>query len=141
MQAAGRNGSHLWRSLHLNPDVDAASAVAQQTGTIIHTVYVPGTGPWHRSYWTALSGQNDMSRLSAKTSGESYYLGLGNPVSLSPYLNRLEKVLNNQYLLSFAATPGKKPGLQAVSLNTELAGVRLAAPDAVWVPSQLEASN
>lgn len=138
---AGRNGGHLWRSLHLNPDVDAASVVAQRTGTIIHTIYVPGTGPWHGSYWTALSGQNDMTRLSAKTSGESSYLGLGNPVSLSSYFNRLEKVLDNQYLLSFAATPGKRPGLQTVSLNTELAGVRLAAPDAVWVPGQLEARN
>ncbi|HEX4068338.1 MAG TPA: hypothetical protein VHZ09_20120 [Acidobacteriaceae bacterium] len=136
---AGRNGQHLWRGLHLNPDADTASLAAQRTGTIIHTIYVPGNGRWHRSYWTATSGQNDMTRLSAKTGGETYYLGLGYPVSLSPYLNRLDKVLSNQYLLSFSATPGKKPGLQAVRLNTELAGVRLAAPDAVWVAGQQEA--
>jgi hypothetical protein len=36
-------------------------------------------------------------------------------------------------LLSFSAKPGKKAGLQYVSLNTEVAGVDFAAPDAVWV--------
>jgi hypothetical protein len=136
---AGRNGRHLWQGLHLNPDADTASLVAQRTGTLIHTIYAPGIGRWHRSYWTATSGQNDMTRLSAKTGGESCYLGLGNPVSLVPCLNRLDKVLDNQYLLSFSATPGRKPGLQMVRLNTELAGVQLAAPDAVWVPGQQEA--
>jgi hypothetical protein len=45
----------------------------------------------------------------------------------------LQKILDNQYLLSFCAKPGKKAGLQYVSLNTELAGVEFAAPDAVWV--------
>ena len=138
---AGRNGRHLWQGLHLNPDVDSASSVAQRTGTVIHTIYVPGAGRWHRSYWTATSGQNDMTRLSAKTGGEAYYLGLADPVSLAPYLNRLDKALSNQYLLSFSATSGKKPGLQAVRLNTELAGVRLAAPEAVWVPGEQQARN
>jgi len=136
---AGRNGHPLWRGLHLNPDADTASVVAQRTGTIIYTIYVPGTGRRYLKHWTELSGQSDMTRVSEKTGGEAYYLGLGNPVSLAPYLNRLNKVLGNQYLLTFAATPGKKPGLQAVRLNTELAGVRLAAPDAVWVPGQQEA--
>ncbi|HEX3659911.1 MAG TPA: hypothetical protein VHU89_00670 [Acidobacteriaceae bacterium] len=138
---AGRNGRHHWRGLHLNPDADMASQVAQRTGTMVHTIYVPGTGRWHRSYWTATSGQSDMSRVSAKTGGESYYLGLGSPVSLSPYLNRLQKVLNHQYRLSFAANAGKKPSLQTVRLNTELAGVRLAAPEAVWIPGQQQARN
>jgi hypothetical protein len=138
---SGRNANPGWRGLHLNPDVDTASSVAQRTGTIVHTIYMPGNGRWHRNHWTAMSGQSDMTRLSAKTGGESYYLGLGNPVSLSPYLNRLEKVLDNQYLLSFSAAPGKKPSLQSVNLNTELPGVRLAAADAVWVPGPEDARN
>lgn len=138
---AGRNGNHLFRSLYPNPDADAASLAAQRTGTIIHTIYVPGAGRWRRSYWTATSGQADMTRVAEKTGGEAYYLGLGAPASLSPYFQRLEKVLNNQYLLSFSATPGRKPGLQIVRLNTELAGVRLAAPDAVWVPAEEEARD
>lgn len=122
------------RGLHTNPDADTASVVAQKSGTIVHTLYAPGVGPWRRNYWEASSGQMDMSRLSAKTGGKSFYLGLQSQVSFAPYLNDLEKVLDNQYLLSFTATPGKKPTMQQVSLNTEVAGVSLAAPDAVWVP-------
>ena len=76
----------------------------------------------------------DMSRLSNKTGGKSFYLGLQSPVSFAPYLNDLQKALDNQYLLSFAAAPGKKPTMQPLSLNTEIAGVSLAAQDAVWVP-------
>ena len=76
-----------------------------------------------------------MSQLSESTGGESFSLGVQSPVSLQPYLNKLQTVLRNQYLLSFAAIPGSKPELQTVKLKTEVAGVELAAPDAVWVPA------
>jgi hypothetical protein len=125
---------HWRRGLHTNPDADTAGAVAQKSGTIIHTLYTPGVGPWRRNYWEASSAQMDITRLSSKTGGKSFYLGLQSPVSFALYLNDLQKALDNQYLLSFAATPGKKPAMQQVSLNTEIAGVSLAAQDAVWVP-------
>lgn len=128
--------SYERRGLTTNPDVDSASMVAQRTGTIIHTIYTPGAGRLHRNYWVATSGQIDMSRLSQKSGGSSFYLGLQSPVSFAPYLSELQRTLDNQYLLSFAATPGKKSGLQNVSLSTELAGVQLTAHDAVWVPGK-----
>jgi len=125
---------HWSRGLHTNPDVESASRVAQRTGTIIHTIYYPGAGPWRNNYWQASSGQMDMARLSSKTGGQSFYLGLQAPVSFAPWLNNLQRTLDNQYLLSFAANPGKKPALQAVRLDTEVAGVNLATQEAVWVP-------
>jgi hypothetical protein len=127
------------RSLTLNSDVDSASAVAQRTGTIIHTIYTPGTGRSHRNYWQATSGQMDMARLSDQTGGESFYLGLQGPVSFSPYLDQLQKILDNQYLLSFSAVPEKKPGLQRVKVSTPIAGVELSSHDAVWVPASRQA--
>jgi hypothetical protein len=129
-----RRHTYSRHGLTTNPDVDTASSVAQRTGTIIHTIYTPGVGRWHRNYLTATSGQMDMARLSGNTGGEAFYLGLQNPVSFAPYLNELQRVLDNQYLLSFSATPGKKSGLQNVTLSTEVPGVRLAAHNAVWVP-------
>jgi hypothetical protein len=122
-----------WPGLNTPPDVDSAGEVAMQTGTMIHTIYVPGVGRLHRNYWEATNGQLGIAKLSDMTGGESYYLGLQRPVSLAPYLDDLQKVLDNQYLLSFSAKSGKKAGLQYVSLNTEVAGVDFAAPDAVWV--------
>jgi hypothetical protein len=123
-----------WPGLMTSPDVDSASAVAQRTGTIIHTIYAPGVGRLHRNYWEANNGQMGMSKLSDVSGGESFFLGLQNPVSFAPYLNDLKKILDNQYLLKFAAKPDKKAALQYVKLSTELAGVELAAADAVWVP-------
>lgn len=123
-----------WRGLSISPDVDTASEVAMRTGTIIYTIYAPGVGRIHRNYWEATNGQMGISKLSDVTGGESYYLGLQTPVSLKPYLDRIQNALGSQYLLSFSAEPGKKAGLQSVSISTEVAGVELAAADAVWAP-------
>jgi hypothetical protein len=130
-----RRHTYPRHGLWTNPDVETAGAVAQRTGTTIHTIYTPGVSRWHRNYFTATSGQMDMARLSSQTGGETFYLGLQSPVSFAPYLDKLQRAFDNQYLLSFAATPEKKSGLQNVTLSTEVPGVHLAAHNAVWVPA------
>jgi hypothetical protein len=124
-----------WSGLYNNPDVDSASAVAMRTGTIIHTIYAPGSGRLHRNYWEATNGQMGIAKLSDITGGESFFLGLESAVSFQPYLNDLQKALDNRYWLSFSVKPSAKPGLQYVTLSTEVAGVEFSAPDAVWVPA------
>ena len=126
-------GGPRWPGLYINPDVDSAAAAAQRTGIIIHTIYTPGTGRIHRNFFEAENGQLGISKLSDVTGGQSYFLGLENPVSFKPYLDDLQKILDNQYLVKFAVKPGKKSGLQYVSFSTEIAGVEFLAPDAVWV--------
>jgi len=76
-----------------------------------------------------------IAKLADVTGGESFFLGLQSPVSFKPYLDDLQKVLDNRYWLSFSAKPGSKAGLQYVKLSTEVAGVEFSAPDAVWVPA------
>ena len=120
----------------LNPDVDNAADVAQRTGTMIHTIYSPGVGHWHRNFWAATNGQNGIAKLSDITDGESFFLDWQSPVSFAPYLNQLQNIFDNQYLLTFSAQPGKKAGLQYVSISTKVAGVDLDAADAVWVPAK-----
>lgn len=119
----------------LNPDVDTAGDAAQKAGVIIHSIYFPGVGHWYRNFWEKTSGQNGLAKLSDMTGGESFFLGTQTPVTLAPYLDSVQKILDNQYLLSFSAQPSKKAGLKYVSVSTELAGVDFAAPDAVWVPA------
>jgi hypothetical protein len=123
------------RSLVVYPDVDTASTVAQRTGTIIYTIYSPGVGRRHRSYWEANSGQIGISKLSEDTGGESYFLGLQAPVSFRPYLDSIQKTLGNQYILGFLPKSVKKAGLQSVQISTEVAGVEFSAADSVWVPA------
>lgn len=119
----------------INPDVDTASSVAQRTGTVIYTIYSPGVGHWHRNFWRANNGQIGISKLSEETGGESYYLGFQSPVSFKPYLDGVQKMINNQYILGFLAKPKKKAGLQGVQISTEVPGVDFSAADSVWVPA------
>jgi len=124
-----------WRGLSIIPDVDSAAELAMRTGTIIHTIYAPGAGRLSRNYWAATNGQMGIAKLSDVSGGESFFLGLQMPVSFAPYLDKLQKILDNQYLLSFSAQPGKKGQLQNVTISTEVAGVEFASADAVWVPA------
>jgi len=131
----GRERHHPgWHRGYTNDaDADTATAVAQRTGTNIFSIYTPGSVRIHRGYWAGMNGQMNMTRLSDSTGGAAFYLGLHSPVSIRSYLDQLQSMLDNQYLLSFSAKPGKKSGLQSINLSTEVAGVDLAAHDAVWV--------
>lgn len=132
----GRGHGHFlnWRmGYRQDPDVDTASAVAQRTGTNIFAIYTPGSTLFRLSQRDLMNGQMNMSGLADRTGGASFYLGLHSPVTIQPYLGELQRVFNNQYLLSFSAQAGKKAGLRSISLSTEVAGVDLASHDAIWV--------
>jgi hypothetical protein len=123
------------RRFHIQPSVDSASDVALKTGTIIHTIYTPAVGRSRHNYWEATNGQMGMAKLSNATGGESFFLGLQSAVSFKPYLDQLQTLLDNQYLLTVSVKAGKKAELKNVAINTEVAGVKLAAADAVLVPA------
>jgi hypothetical protein len=120
----------------MSPDVGAASTVAQRTGTIIHSIYTRGVGWRGSNFWEVKNAQNAMATLADETGGESFFLGIGEPVSFRPYLDRLQTSLDNRYRLEFNAVPGKKPGLQYVKLSTEVAGIELDSADSVWVAAR-----
>lgn len=129
-------GGPRYRGLSfITPDVDSASRVAQRTGTIIHTIFTRGVGRLGSNFWEITNGQNGIAKLSDETGGWSFYLGTQNSVSFKPYLDDLQSILDNQYLMDFQALPGKKAGLQYVRLSTEVAGVELDSAGSVWVPS------
>lgn len=120
-------------SVMTNPDVDTASNLAQRTGTMIHTIFARGVGRRGSNFWEINTGQMGIARLSDQTGGESFYLGMQNAVSFKPYLDDIQRALDNQYRLEFEAVPTKKSGLQSVNLSAEVAGVELDSADSVWV--------
>lgn len=120
---------------YISPDVDSASRAVQRAGVIVHTIYAPGVGRAGHNYFELTNGQNQISKLSEETGGESFFLGTQQPVSFQPYLDRIQTVLNSQYFLVFGARPGKKAGLQRVGLSTEVPNVELVSADNVWVPA------
>jgi hypothetical protein len=121
---------------NVSPDVSSASAVAQRTGTIIHGIYTPGVGRRASNFWEVANGQNAMAKLADATGGESFFLGMREPVSFQPHLNRLQASFGNRYRLEFNAVQGNKPGLQPVKLTTEIAGIELDSADSVWVAAR-----
>ena len=119
----------------ISVDADTASRASQQYGVIVHGIYSPGIGRLGRNYWEAELGQSGVAKIADETGGEYFALGTQTPVSFKPYLDRLQRILNNQYFLVFEANPGKKDALQRVRISTELANVEIAAADNVWVPA------
>jgi hypothetical protein len=117
----------------MSPDVNSASEISQRYNVIVSSLYAVGVGRVARSSWDLQLGLSGLSKLADETGGECFSLGTSNAVSFEPYLDRLQKIFDNQYYLVFLATPGKKPGLQRVKIATEVSNVEIAAPDNVWV--------
>src|SRR5215472_3476589 len=119
----------------ISSDADTASNAAQRYGIIVHSIYATGVGRLGRNAWEAQLGQGGVAKITDETGGEYFALGTQNAVSFKPYLDRLQKVFNNQYFLVFQVTPRKKEGLQRVRISTEAANTDIAAANNVWVPS------
>jgi hypothetical protein len=117
----------------ISMDATSASEISQRHNVIVHSIYAAGVGRAGRSSWDLQLGLGGLSKIAEETGGECYSLGTSNPVSFKPYLERFQKALDNQYYLVFLATPGKKPGLQRVKIQTEVSNSELLAPDNVWV--------
>lgn len=101
------------------------------------TLYAVGVGRAGRSGWDLQLGLAGLSKIADETGGECFSLGTSTLVSFKPYLERLQKLLSNQYYLVFQAAPGKKAGLQRVNVQTELSNSELFSPDNVWVPAAM----
>jgi hypothetical protein len=122
----------------ISVDADSASLMSQRYGVIVHGIYSPGVGRLGRNSWEAQLGQSGIGKIADETGGEYFALGYQNAVSFKPYLDRLQKVFENQYYLVFEAVPQKKAGLQRVKISSEAATTEIAAADNVWVPLKTE---
>lgn len=125
----------------ISVDADSASLMSQRYGVIVHGIYSPGVGRLGRNSWEAQLGQSGIGKIADETGGEYFALGFQNAVSFKPYLDRLQKVFDNQYYLVFEAVPQKKAGLQRIKISSEATTTEIAAADNVWVPLKTEAGS
>jgi hypothetical protein len=126
----------------LSTDADTASRAAQTAGVIVYGIYSPGVGRLGRNYWQANLGQDNVSKIAGETGGEYFALGTQNPVSFKPYLDRLNRIFNNQYYLVFQAYPKAKDGLQRVDISAQkIPDFEIAAADNVFVPAAGKSAN
>jgi hypothetical protein len=115
--------------------LDQAVETAERTGTQVYSIYASGAGHFGHSLWRINQGQNNLSQLTDKTGGESYFQGSETPVSFSPFLDEFAERLNHQYLLTFLIKPDKKPSYRHVKLETEVPNAELVTADRAYVPA------
>ena len=116
-----------------NPYVQSAIKDAQKAGIIVYSIYFRDAGRLDRGLYATDSGQNYLVQVSQATGGETYYQGFGNPVSFQPFLSDIQHKLENQYELSFRATP--KKDLVSLQVKTTEPNTKLQAPTQVPVRS------
>jgi hypothetical protein len=112
-----------------NPYLDAAFAQAQRGGFIVYSIYSPGVGRAGRGLLRTDLAQTGLDLLAQKTGGETYYLALGAPVDITPYLQDVSRNLKNQYGLTFLAKSAKKPTLEPVKVKTEMPNMGLVTAE------------
>lgn len=132
------NGLDLWRGVvnsepGLNPDLEDAISSAQREGATVYTLFANAVGRYTRNFFLLSNGQSCLTYLTSRTGGESYFQGFETPVDFRPFLNQLHEALQQQYVVAFEAAPAGKPGLEPVQVSTEQPGVRIKAPDRVYV--------
>jgi VWFA-related protein len=119
----------------IDPDLDSTIERAQKENINVWTIYYPDAGHVGRRYFRVFNAQSNLSRLSEETGAESYYLELGRPVTLKPYFDEIQSHLNNQYLLTFEGTGGKKGKFERVRVSTEIPKVEFITPSEVFLPA------
>ena len=135
----GPNFGSMYHSMPtISIDATSASETSQRYNVIVYSVYALGVGRAGRSSWDLQLGLSGLTKIAEETGGECFSLGTSQLVRVKPYLDRLQKMLSQQYFVVFQAVPGKKPGFQRIRIETELPNSEILAPDNVWVPTSSE---
>jgi hypothetical protein len=117
-----------------SPDLDSTIESAQKNNVNVWSLYAPDSGHSGRGFFRASRAQSELSQLSEETGAESYYLGTGEPVTFKSYFDEISTHLNNQYLLSFEGSGGKKGRFERVRVHTELPGVEFMNASLAYLP-------
>ena len=117
-----------------SPDLDSTIESAQKNNVNVWSLYAPDSGHSGRGFFRASRAQSELSQLSEETGAESYYLGTGEPVTFKSYFDEITVHLNNQYLLSFEGSGGKKGRFERVRVHTELPGVEFMNASLAYLP-------
>jgi hypothetical protein len=110
-----------------SPYVATAVTDAQRAGVPVYSIYFGDAGI--RGPRSNFSGQNYLSQVAQGTGGIAFYQGLGNPVSISPYLKQFTGAVAETYVATFPVDGDKK--MVSVKLSTTLPKTKLRGPDQV----------
>ncbi|MBT9330010.1 hypothetical protein [Paracidobacterium acidisoli] len=116
-----------------DPYVQAAITDSVRAGLVVYSIYWRDEGRFDRSTYANNSGQNLLSQLTQATGGIPYWQGFGNPVTFQPFFDDLNRRLQNQYELGFAAKSNGKPQTETLRLKISAPSIKVTAPEQVFV--------
>ncbi|HEY6301445.1 MAG TPA: hypothetical protein VIX14_00130 [Terriglobales bacterium] len=83
----------------ISVDASSASEISQRYNVLVYSVYAVGVGRAGRSSCDPQLGLSGLTKIADETGGECFSLGTSQLVSFKPYLERFQRMLNNQYYL------------------------------------------
>jgi hypothetical protein len=116
-----------------DPYMQAAISDSVRNGLVVYSIYWENQGRFDRTRYANASGQNLLLQVTEATGGNSYWEGIGNPVSFRPFLQDLQRRLQNQYELSFTAPLKNKPQVDNLKLKVSGISGKVDAPGEVYV--------
>jgi hypothetical protein len=123
-------------NMRLDPDdpyVQAAIEDSARAGLVVYSFYWKNQGRVDRSAYESNAGQSLLSEVTQATGGNSYWEGMGNPVSFDPFFKDLRQRFQNQYRLSFSSALKGKPQVMHMSLKIGGADGKVTSPQQVFV--------
>jgi hypothetical protein len=112
-----------------SPYVNAAITDAQRAGVTVYAIYFGDAGI--RGGSADNSGQSYLAQLTQGTGGISLWEGVGNPVSMAPFLGMFQHDIAETYIATFPVPAGKDPQKNLVHVKFSAPKTKLHAPDEV----------
>ena len=116
-----------------DPYVQAAISDSVRAGLVVYSIYWENRGRVDRSFYESNAGQNLLSEVTQATGGNSYWEGVGNPVSFDPYFKDLRVRFSNQYRLGFQTELKGKPEVLQMKLRVGGPEAKVTYPQQVYV--------
>jgi hypothetical protein len=112
-----------------SPYVKTAITDAQRAGVQVYALYFSDAGM--RSGSADNSGQNYLGELTQATGGVSLWEGIGNPVSMAPFLKQFQQALAETHVVTFSAPAGHDPQRDLVRVKVSAPHVKLRVANEV----------
>jgi len=116
-----------------DPYLQSAITDAVRAHLTVYSIYWRNLGRLDNHMGPTDAGQNLLTQLTEATGGSNYWQGYGDPVSLQPYFQDIQRRLNNQYEVSFMAPFKNKPQVESFKFKLEAPGAKVDAPQQVVV--------
>jgi hypothetical protein len=116
-----------------DPYVQSAITDSVRAGLVVYSIYWKNKGRFDETWYANNSGQNLLQELTQATGGNSYWEGMGDPVSLQPYFKDLDRRFQNQYEVAFVAPLKNKPQILNMKVKVEGVPAKVDAPQEVYV--------